>query len=71
MEQKVLAILKAVLEDENVNMETSRENNPIWDSLRHLNVIVELESEFDICFEPDEIESINSVSDIIQILQNR
>ena len=71
MEEKVLEILKEVLEDENVNIETSQENNSNWDSLRHLNLIVELESDFDVSFEPEEIAEMSSVKKIIAILKSK
>ena len=71
MEEKVLSILKEVLEDENVNRETSQLNNPNWDSLRQLNLIVELESEFDVTFEPDDIASMTSFGTIIEVLKSK
>ena len=71
MEEKVLEILKSVLEDESVNIETSQENNSNWDSLRHLNLIVELESEFDVSFEPEEIAEMSSVKKIVAILKSK
>ena len=40
-----------------------------WDSLHHLNLIIELEMEFGISFEPEEIvqmKSINVIEDIIK-----
>jgi len=69
MKEKVIEILKEVLEDDNVNESTSKVNNPNWDSLRHLNLIVELESEFDYSFEPHEIAAIKSVNDILFFFQ--
>lgn len=71
MEEKVLEILKSVLEDESVNIETSQENNSNWDSLRHLNLIVELESEFDVSFEPEEITEMSSVKKIIATIKSK
>ena len=71
MEEKVLEILKEVLEDENVNVETSQENNSNWDSLRHLNLIVELESEFEVSFEPEEITEMSSAKKIISTLKSK
>ena len=71
MEEKVLEILNEVLESENVSNETSQLNNPNWDSLRHLNLIVELESEFDTTFEPEEIAEMTSVQKIIEVLKKK
>jgi len=35
---------------------------PAWDSLRHLNLIIELENEFNISFELEEIAEMKSIS---------
>ena len=71
MENKVLEILKAVLEDDSVTKETSQENNSKWDSLRQLNLMIELESEFGVSFEPDEMTYMVSYEKIVETLNNR
>ena len=71
MEEKVLEMVKSVLEDENVDINTSQSNNARWDSMAQLNLVVELESEFGISLEPDEISSIKSVKDIIEVVNNK
>lgn len=71
MEEKVLTILKSVLEDDSVNIETSQDNNSNWDSLRQLNLVVELEGEFGIAFEPDEMSNMTSVKKIIETLKSK
>lgn len=71
MEEKVLEILKEVIEDENVTVETSQLNNSNWDSLRHLNLIVELECEFDTTFEPEEIAEMTSVLKILEVIKKK
>ncbi len=71
MDEKVLEILKSVLEDDSVTTETTQENNSNWDSLRQLNLVVELESEFGISFEPDEMAEMKSYKKIIEIIKKR
>ena len=71
MEEKVIDILKEVFECENIDSTCSQANCDAWDSLRHLNIIVELESEFDVTFEPDEIASMKSFKDIMVILNRK
>lgn len=71
MEEKVLEIVRNVLEDENVDVSTSQANNAKWDSLAQLNLMVELESEFGLSLEPEEISSIKSVKDIIEIVNSK
>jgi acyl carrier protein len=39
-----------------------------WDSIRHLKLIVELEGEFEIQFEPDEIIEMNSFHKIVELV---
>lgn len=71
MKEKILAVLRDVLEDEHVNENTSQENCATWDSLHHLNVAVELEDAFDITFEPEEIADMKSVGDIEKVLSSK
>lgn len=71
MEQKVIEILKEVLENDNIDNTCSQENCEAWDSLRHLSIIVELESEFDVSFEPEEISQMKSYNEIINVMANK
>ena len=70
MEEKVIEIVRNVLEDDNVDVNTSQANNARWDSMAQLNLMVELESEFGVSLEPEEISSIKSVKDIIEIVNS-
>ena len=40
-----------------------------WDSLHHLMLIVELESHFDVSFEPEEIGIMISLNKVLEILK--
>ena len=71
MEEKVLEIIKRVLELESVDATCSQGTCENWDSLRHLNLVVELESEFSTEFEPEEIAAMKSVKDILDILEKK
>lgn len=65
-------VFNRALEDEvKIDRNTSRDNTPEWDSLAHLNLIIELEEEFDIEFNRKEIPSLDNVEKIIKkISQN-
>lgn len=71
MEEKIVSILKQVLGVENIDETCSQKNCENWDSLRHLNLVVELESEFDVEFEPEEIAQMKSVEEIKKILAGK
>lgn len=69
MEEKVLEILKNLFELETVDETCSQETCEKWDSLGQLNLVVELESEFDLSLEPEEIGEMKSFEDIIRTLK--
>lgn len=71
MKDKIIEILRTVLEDDSINENTTQKNCPTWDSLHHLNVAVELEDAFDVSLEPEEIADMKSVADIERILSNK
>jgi len=70
MKEKILEIVSQVLNikaDEN----TSQTNCAEWDSLRHLNLVIELEEAFDVQFEPEEIATMKSVVAIETVLKTK
>lgn len=68
MEEKILNVLKAVLELNTIDKTTSTENCEAWDSMAQLNLIVELEAEFNVSFEPEEIAEMISFDAIKNML---
>lgn len=71
MEEKVLEILKDLFELDSVDETCSQQTCEKWDSMGQLNLVVELESEFDISLEPEEIGEMLSFKDIIRILTDK
>ena len=68
MEEKVLEILKNLFELDTVDETCSQETCEKWDSMGQLNLVVELESEFDVTLEPEEIADLSSFAKFIDIL---
>ena len=71
MKEKVIEIMKDVLETEDISLNTSQEKCENWNSLRHLNLVSELEDAFNMEFEPEEIADMHSVNSIIDIVQKK
>tara|TARA_B110000003_G_C16482513_1_gene470186 strand:+ start:167 stop:391 length:225 start_codon:yes stop_codon:yes gene_type:complete len=71
MEKKVLSIIKNTFELEEAHLDISQNNCIKWDSLNHLNLILEIEAAFDVSFDPEEIADIKSANDIIILLKAR
>lgn len=67
MKDRVLAILGRVLEM-SVDESASQESIGKWDSMSQLNIAFEIESEFGISLEPEEIAQMKSVGEIIEVL---
>lgn len=71
MEEIVLEILKDLFELDTVDETCSQTTCEKWDSMGQLNLVVELESEFDVSFEPEEIGEMKSYSDIIRLIRTK
>ena len=71
MEEKVLEILKNLFELDVVDETCSQDTCDKWDSMGQLNLVIELESEFDITLEPEEIGEMKSYNDIVALLKNK
>ena len=57
-------VLKADVSDN-----TSQDSCAMWDSLHHLSLIIELETEFDVSFEPEEIAQMKSIDAIEKMIK--
>jgi len=54
-----------------INDDSSPDNIQNWDSLKHMNLIVALEEEFEIEFTDEEIDNSMSYALIVNMLQNK
>lgn len=68
MQDKVINILRVVLDNNDITESVTQENCENWDSLRHLNLIIALENEFNVSIEPEEIAKMKSFKKIVEIL---
>lgn len=50
---------------------TSPENLDTWDSVHHLNLVLALEQEFNLQFEPEEIDQMKDIQHILDILGSK
>lgn len=67
MEEKVIEIIARILgvDVEDVEMDTAIGDLPGWDSLHHLQIIVELQNEFKIKYSQEDLVELEGVSDLI------
>ncbi|MGZ5248444.1 MAG: acyl carrier protein [Flavitalea sp.] len=57
--------------DINVDIDTEKDMILEWDSLNHLNLVVELENVFDLGLSMEEIEQMHSVKGIVDLISSR
>lgn len=69
MKDEVKDVFKRVLNITDVPDNLSQKNCENWDSLRHLNLIVELEDAFDVSFEPEDIAEMKDINSIINKIE--
>jgi len=61
----------AMGDDVQVDMNTEKDMILEWDSLNHLNLVVELENSFDLGLSMEEIEGLNAVKGIVELINAR
>lgn len=71
MEEQIIAIMKRVFHTEEVTPATSQSNCEKWDSLHHLDLIVELEDAFDMEFEPEEIAEMKNFEAVRKMIESK
>lgn len=71
MEEKVLEILKLVLENNTIDKNCSQDSCEAWDSMNHLNLILELQDAFNLEFEPEEISKMTNFNSIVTMLNSK
>ena len=70
IKEKVKEIMENLLE-EKIDDNFSKESTDNWDSFMQVNLISELEKEFNISFTPLEIGEINSYKDFVDIISKK
>jgi acyl carrier protein len=73
MRERALSIIAAVLKVpvSTLTDESSPDTIATWDSLMHLQVVVAIEEAFDVQFEPDELDALQTVGSIVSAVKER
>lgn len=69
MEERIIEVLKNTFELDIVDKTCSQETCEKWDSMGQLNLVVELETEFNVSLEPEEIGEMKCFDDIVNIMR--
>jgi acyl carrier protein len=64
MRERIKQVIKDTLDLDNIPDDISQKTCVEWDSMHHLMLVVALETEFDVSFEPEDIGSMKSLVEI-------
>ena len=73
IESKIKSVVSAVFQipENKIDNESSPDNIKSWDSLKHMNLVVAFEEEFNILFTDEEIIELINVKLIIHIIKSK
>lgn len=66
--EKIVEIIKAVTKDPHINVMSSQQNCPTWDSLAYLVIAEEIENRFQVPISSVNINSLGSVIEIVEVI---
>ena len=68
-DKKIIEIIIRVLENDNININSTMLNTENWDSLNHMSIIVALQDQLNINFLPKDIAKLISVKSILEFIK--
>jgi len=77
MTEEILEKVRLIVSDifnvplEEITSESSPESIENWDSMQQLNLVLSLEHEFSVNFEPEDIEKLTDVKAIVVLIQKK
>ena len=71
MEKQVLDVLRRVFKDTSIDETCSQKSCNAWDSMNQLNLVIELEMEFGISLEPEEIGRMVDYASVVEIVKQK
>ena len=71
MEKQIVEILSILLGQEfSVGEDVSMENQELWDSMKHIEIITTIEEELGVSFKIEDIPQLTSMEKIIEAIKN-
>jgi acyl carrier protein len=64
MRERIKEVMKNIFDLDEISEDISQQACEEWDSMHHLQLIIELETEFNVSFEPEDIADMKSLDKI-------
>lgn len=71
MKDKIIKIIADRTEQSLDFLRANQNKQRLWDSLQKVEIVLALEEEFDLMFEPEEIESMLDIEAIVNLIQGK
>lgn len=73
MEEEIRSVMAMLFEVDKsaIDRKTTQADVAAWDSINHLNLIVELEAKYNIQFEPDEISNMTTFEAVCDMVNSK
>lgn len=70
---KMVEVFRRVFDDEAIQLAeaTTAQDIPGWDSLMHINLIIEIEEEFGLKFTVDDIVGLKNVGEMVAMVERK
>jgi len=70
---KMTGVFTRIFDDETIQLldATTAQDIPGWDSLTHINLIIEIEEEFDLKFTVDDIAGLKNVGEMVAMVERK
>ncbi|QUY43026.1 acyl carrier protein [Acaryochloris marina] len=69
---RVIQVISTILNvpTDKLNIDSSPESVEQWESMKHINLVLAIEEEFDVQFDDEQIAELQSVKSIIEAVEN-
>lgn len=71
MSEEIFEIISGIAKKSVEELKGSINEQRLWDSLLHVELVVALESEFDIFFSPEEIAQIDTPAKVLDVVKSK
>lgn len=71
MTEKIISIISKISKLNENEIQNSQNVKGLWDSFSHLELVLQLEEEFQIMFEPEEIAEMTTINKVISAVEEK
>lgn len=71
MKEKVISILSELTKLEKKELLENMDTVKMWDSMKHIEIILAIEEAYGIMFEQEELSELVTITEIIRVLQRK